>query len=472
MKCNDVMTFLSQLSSKSITFSITGEDLNFLVSSGYIQSLSKDDYNKLASSVADLPRITNELEEARAKGNSDEATLIRDQKKVHSIRFWFEGHEKKEADREKAQADQQVFSKDEEMVKADSDELQPLIQKKSMLDRQVPFGERYLSLTGSGVVLLHDLTVRNYRVGEKDVKNFIQETKATEMELKAMAQRASFYYSAIKDATSSMDTSPLASSYDEYEEENEDAYRIKSKGVESSQLWAVSIGLAKLEGDPAQIKKSFLQILNTLGGVSNSNLDSKLMAAETLLAAGRAKDASQNINKLATNDRQLRQSANVPEELSTGVTATLYSGANPDASTRYNEFSKITRSYTAAAVLSSSPGSEESLSQKFDSFRSLFDSWGYSSSEDTDLAAAYLTISPLSRDDARNKMSVILDAIKAVFEFPLVPAAILTSIQALSANEVLDLMEKAVTILQSQPLTMGLSHSDLSNLAIRMIYGQ
>jgi hypothetical protein len=69
-------------------------------------------------------------------------------------------------------------------------------------------------------------------------------------------------------------------------------------------------------------------------------------------------------------------------------------------------------------------------------------------------------------------MSVIIDAIKSEFEFPLVPAAILTSIQALSANEVLDLVEKAVTILQSQPLTMGLSHSDLSNLAIRMIYGQ
>lgn len=468
MKCNDVMTFLSQVSSKSITFSISAEDLNFLVSSGYIESLSKDEYEKLAASVADLPKISGELEEARAKENLDEETLIRDQKRIHSIRFWFEGQEKKQADREKAQADQQVVSKDEEIAKAESDELQPLLQKKSMLDRQVPFGERYLSLTGAGVVLLHDLTIRNYRVGEKDVKSFIQETKATEIELKAMAERASYYYSGIKDAISDM--YPYLPSSDE--EEDEEDYRIKSKGVESSQLWAVSIGLAKLEGDPDKIKKNFLQILNTLRGVSDSNLDSKLLAAETLVAAGRAKDISQNINKLATTDRQIRQSANVPEELSTGVTATLYCGANPDASTRFKEFSRITRSYTAAAVLSGSQESEESLGQKFDSFRSLFDSWGYSSSEDVDLAAAYLTVSPLSREDARNKMSVIIDAIKAEFEFPLVPAAILTSIQALSANEVLDLMEKAVTILQSQPLTMGLSHSDLSNLAIRMIYGQ
>lgn len=472
MKCNDVMTFLSQASSKCITVSISDEDLNFLISSGYIESLSKDEYEKLSASVADLPKVNRELEEERAKENSDEEAFIRDQKKIHSIRFWFEGKEKKEADREKAQAEEQLVSKDEETIKAENDELQPLIQKKSKLDRQVLCGERYLSLTGAGIVLLHDLTIRNYRVGEKDFENFIQESKATEMELKAMAERASYYYSGIKDAISDMDTSPLAFSDDEDVEEDDEDYRIKSKGVESSQLWAVSIGLAKLEGDPDKIKENFIQILNTLKGFSNSNLDSKLMAAETLVAAGHAGDISQNIDKLATTDRQIRQSANVPEELSTGVTATLYCGANPGASTRFGEFSKITKSYTAAAVLSGSQESLESLSQKFESFRSLFDSWGYSSSEDVDLAAAYLTVSPLSREDLRSKMSAIIDAIKAEFEFPLVPAAILTSIQALNANEVLDLMEKAVTILQSQPLTMGLSHSELANLAIRMIYGQ
>ena len=468
MKCNDVMTILSQVGSRCVTVSISDEDLNSLISSGYIESLSKDEYEKLSASVADLLRVTSELEEARAKENLDEQSFISDQKRIHSIRFWFEGQEKKEADREKAQADQQFVSKDEETVKAENDELQPLIQKKSMLDRQVLCGKRYLSLTGAGVVLLHDLTIRNYRVGEKDLKNFVQETKATEMELRAMAERASNYYSGIRDAISDM--YPYMTLSDD--EENEEDYRIKSKGVESSQLWAVSLGLAKLEGDPDKIKENFIQILDTLKGFSNSNLDSKLMAAETFVAAGRAGDISQNIDKLTTTDRQIRQSANVPEELSTGVTATLYCGANPGASTRFNEFSRITKSYTAAAVLSGSQESLENLSQKFESFTSLFDSWGYSSSEDVDLAAAYLTVSPLSEGDARCKMSAIIDAIKAEFEFPLVPAAILASIQALNVDELLDLMEKAVTMLQSQPLTMGLSHADLSNLAIRMIYGQ
>jgi hypothetical protein len=465
------MTFLSQVVSKCVTASIPDEDLNFLLSSGYIESLSKNDYDKLSASIADLPKVSSELQEARAKETLDEETLKHDQKKVHSIRFYLEGKEKKEADREKAQADEQLVSKDEETVKAESDELQPLIQTKSKLDRQTLCGEQYLSLTGAGVVLLHDLTIRNYRVGEKDLKNFVEESKATEMELKAMAERASNYYSGIKDAISSM-YPYLTFSDVESDEEFEEDYMIKSKRVESSQLWAVAIGLAKLEGDPDKIKENFIRIIDTLEGFSISNLDSKLMAAETLVAAGHAGDISQSIDKLATTDRQISKSANVPEWLSTGVAATLYCGANPDASTRFSEFSRITKSYTAAAVLSGSQETLESLTQKFESFRSLFDSWGYSSSEDVDLTAAYLTVSPLSREDARLKMIAIIDAIKAEFEFPLVPAAILASIQALNVNELLDLMEKAVTILQSQPLTTGLSHADLANLAIRMIYGQ
>jgi hypothetical protein len=493
MKCNDVMTFLSQISAKSITASISDEDLNFLISNGCIGCLSKDEYKKLLDSVADLSKVTGELEELHTKEKTDEETFEQEEKKIHSIRFWFEAREKKEADRERAQEEDQLVSKDEETIHEKDAELQSLIRKKSTLDRQVLHGERYLSLTGAGVVMLHDLSIRNYRVGDTDFKTFIQETKATKMELQAIAERAANYYQAIETAIANLDTSPLAKeSYEEDEDYDEDEYRIKSKGVESSQLWAVSIGLAKLEGDPEKIKESFIQIINTLKGFNKSNLDSKLMAAETLLAAGHAEDMSQNTNVLTTTDRQIRQSANVPEEISAGVTTTLFCGSNPGALTRFDEFLKITKSNTAAAVLSGSQETVEELSQKFESFKTIFDSWGYSPSEDTDLAAAYLAISPPNKEDesmpgkfrygTQEKMKEILDAIKADFEFPLVPAAILTSIQALSANELLDLMEKAVTILQSQEVSIGekvsvplaseLSHSELASLAIRMIYGQ
>jgi hypothetical protein len=339
--------------------------------------------------------------------------------------------------------------------------------------------------------MLHELTIRNYRVGDKDFGEFLHETKATEMELQAIAERANNYYSAIKAATSNMDTSPLAAkerkdSYatvdddDEDEDEDEDShedddddeyeeeYRIKSRGAESSQLWAVSIGLAKLEGDLGKTKEDFIKMINALQKFNDSNLNSKLTAAETLVASGHGIDS---LEALANIDHQIRQSANVPEEISAGIAATIFCGGNPDALTRFDDvFSKATKSFAAAALLSISKETQDDLRQKFETFKSIFGLWGYSPSEDTDLAAAYLVVSKLSEGDIRQKMSVLADALKAEFGFPLVPAAILTSIRALSADELLDLAEKAASILQ--PFTVGLPHSELANLSIRMIYGQ
>lgn len=479
VKCNDVMTALSQISAKSVNAPISEDVLKLLTTNGCIACLSKDEYEKLAASVESIsPTIDRELEEEQKKEETDEETLARDEKKIHSIRFWFEGHEKKDIDRARIQTDEQLVSKDEEEIKEKGNELQALIQKKSILDRQVPCGEQYLSLTGTGTIMLHELTIRNYRVGDKDFGEFLHETKATEVELQAIAERANNYYSAIKAATSDMDTSPLAAkerkdSYaaeddDDDDDEDEEEYRIKSKGAESSQLWAISIGLAKLEGDPDKIKENFIQMINALQKFNNSNLDSKLMAAETLVASGRNTDS---LEALTNVDGQIRQSANVPEKLSAGIAATIFCGANPDALTRFDDvFSKATKSYAAAALLSISKEEQGDLSQKFDVFKSLFDLWGYSPSEDTDLASAYLAVSKISETDAREKTSVLANALKAEFGFPLVPAAILTSIRALSADELLDLAEKAASILQ--PFTVGLAHSELANLSIRMIYGQ
>jgi hypothetical protein len=475
MKCNDVMTFLSQINAKSIAVSVSEEDLNFLINSGYVECLSKDEYEKLLASVADMPKVDNEIEELREKENVDKETITHDQKKIHSIHFWFEGRDKKGADRERVQTEEQIVSKEEEAIHEKDSELQSLIQKKSMLDRQACYGERYLSLTGSGVIILHDLTTRNYRVGDMDFNAFMQETKAIEVELQSIVGRASCYYSEIKDAIANMKTSPLADKIRRWladtDEEDEDNYRIKSKGVESSQLWAVSIGLAKLEGDTDKIKESFIKMVNMLQKF-NSNLDSKLMAAETLVASGHVM-YPQLLEPLTNIERQIRQSANVPEELSLGIATTIYCGINPNGLTRFNDgfFCHITKSYMAAALLSSSQETQDNLCQKFESFKSIFDAWGYSPSEDTVLAAAYLTLSNLSEKDAQDKMNIIVDALKTGFEFPLVPSAILTTMP-LNAIELLDLVEKAATILQSQVLTTGLSHSELASLAIRLIYGQ
>src|SRR5256712_13057458 len=66
-------------------------------------------------------------------------------------------------------------------------------------------------------------------------------------------------------------------------------------------------------------------------------------------------------------------------------------------------------------------------------------------------------------------MSIIGTALKNYLEYPLVAAAILTSIPTLEANETLDLMEKAYSQLWS--FDIGLERSELVSLSVRMIHG-
>ena len=175
---------------------------------------------------------------------------------------------------------------------------------------------------------------------------------------------------------------------------------------------------------------------------------------------------------LASLDRQLRRDAHVPKQLSAGVAATIMFGRRFDGTyptDKFVEFSKMTSSYESAAILSVVNVPSDKLAAKFQAFRSLFNSWGYKTSEDTELASAYLAISDLGPDDVKTKMTIILDALKNYLEYPLVAAAILASIATLEANETLDLMEKAYSLLGS--FAVGLERSELMSLSVRMIHG-
>ena len=64
-----------------------------------------------------------------------------------------------------------------------------LIQKKSKIDRMVPYDGKYLSLTGLGVMMLNDLNVRNYRVSDNEFSDFIEEIQTTFGELRIHSRK-------------------------------------------------------------------------------------------------------------------------------------------------------------------------------------------------------------------------------------------------------------------------------------------
>jgi hypothetical protein len=236
--------------------------------------------------------------------------------------------------------------------------------------------------------------------------------------------------------------------------------------------------LAKLEGDPDLVHKRFLLALGILHDLS-STIENKMMAAE-IMTASRADSSQtstnsdlQNLSESLINlEHELRHVDRVPKELSAGIAAVILFGRRSDGTyptDRFVGFSKMTSSYESAAILSLMNGPSDQLSIKFQSFRSLFNSWGYEISEDTELASAYLTISDLGPDDVKTKMTIIIDALKNYLEYPLVAAAILTSIETLEANETLDLMEKAYSSLW--PVVKDLERSEMICLSVMMIHG-
>jgi hypothetical protein len=454
MKCNDVRAFLAQIAGKSVSMQIQQADMDFLSTNGYLSVMQKEEYDRALAEVSNLTRMNEEFQSEMMEERRAEATLEEEERKTHSILFHLEGREKKEAELESVGSERSIVSREEAEIAEKDSKLKELIQKKSMIDRMVQYDGKYLALTGLGVITLNDLNVRNYRVSDGQFSDFIEESRETAGELRSIAERGSFY---------------------------EFSIRTEFPKTDLSQLWSVSIGLGKLQGDQNQLNQRFLLALAVLHHFK-STIENKMMAAE-IMTSFRAAGPSQSpadsslqsqSETLMSLEKEIRRDAKVPKQLSVGVAAIIMFGRKFDGTfptDRFVEFSKMTPSYESAAILSviNVPPNAPSLAGKFQSFRSLFDSWGYEKSEDTELASAYLSISDLGPDDVRTKLTIILDALKNYLEYPLVAGAILASIPTLEANETLDLMEKAYSLLGS--FATGLQRSELISLSVRMIHG-
>ena len=451
MQCSVVRTFFSQIAGKSVSMQISQADIDFLTANGYVSVMQKEQYDEALVEISDLGKVNEELVREEDEERSARALLEEDESKTHSILFHFEAKDKQKADLERVESQRNVVSKEEADVVEKESKTRELLQKKSMIDRMVHYDERYISLTGLGVITLNDLNVRNYRVSETEFSDFIQERMATFSELRSIAHKGGFYVSVLNNEFPDADL---------------------------SELWSVSIGLGKLQGDPNQISERFLFSLDIVQQF-RSNLENKMMAAEIMTAfkvnpsqVPTNSDLQSLAESLASLEEKARHDAHVPKELSVGVAATIlfarrYDGTFPID--KLVEFSKMTLSSESAAILSVLDVPLDQISNKFTQFRSLFGSWGYEESEDVDLASAYLAISDFMRDEVKDKMTIILDALKNYLEYPLVATAILTSIPTLEANETLDLMEKASTLLGN--FAPSLERSELVSLTVRMIHG-
>lgn len=454
MKCSEVRDFLSQISDRQEPITpIPSADLDYLSSNGYVLATTKDDYQKEVDDVSRLSQLTTQLDAERAEEEKTNEALQQDEKKQHSFSFHFEGQKEKDEINQRIQDESPLVAKEQSELNAMEANVNELIQKKSMIDRMVPYSGEYVSLTGMGTVAFNDLNVRNYRVADQEFGDFSTEIKATYAELRSIADKASSYISMVQ---------PYMSRFGGLNNTN-------NQGQGPSMFWGIAIGLAKLQGDTTQIAERFFQSLMAIMNL-DSTFPNKLMAAEIMTAL-----ASEDVQSLSSTLRSLEQqlkNQGVPKELSVGTAAIIIGGRRYDGTyplDRFNQFKQITQSYEAAGILAVMNVPYDELNTKFQAFRSTFSSWGYMTSEDTEIASAFLAIGELNANEVEEKLKYIVEQLKNYLEYPLVAAAILASIPVFEAHEVLDLMEKAVTLLAVY--IAGLERSELVALAVRMIHG-
>jgi hypothetical protein len=459
-----VRTFLSQISDREPITPIPAADLDFLSANGYVLRTTKEEYDKGVDEVATLSQMIAQVDTKSAEEKQAGAALQLDQRAEHSFKFNFEGMKEKDELRQKVQNETAVVSKEESELMSMEAKVNGFIQEKSMIDRMVVYDGGYLSLTGLGTVILNDLNVRNYRVADLEFPDFLTEIKATYAELRSIADTASSSVVFLKFRVADM----LGLEEDEQSSSLNTAQGHLVARVPSS-IWSIAIGLAKLQGNPDQIKDRFMRALDTLRSFE-STPPNKLMAAEIMTSAS-TQDVQDLASDLRSLDKQLR-SQNVPQELSIGVAATIMAGRRFDGAypmDRFTQFKQSTSSFEAASILADLNVSYDELTSKFGAFRSMFTSWGYTTSEDTEIASAFLAIGELGKDEVEEKLKYIVEQLMNYLQYPLVAAAILASIPVFEAHEVLDLMEKAVTLLTAY--TSGLERSELVTLAVRMIHG-
>ena len=461
MKCSEVRAFLSQIYYRE-EFSpsnVPSPDIDCLSATGYLLKTTKEDYDQGVRDVARLSQMTAQMNAERAEEEQAVATLQKDDRKEHSFLFHFEAKEAKEELIRKVQDEKIAVSKEESELSAMEANVNELIQKKSAIDRMRQYGDGYLSLTGLGTLVLNDLNVRNYRVADQQFPDFIAEIKATYSELRSIGDKASSYVILLKPEVPDLDK--------EHRDIAENDETGHSTIKASSLLWSTAIGLAKLQGDTKQIGDRFVQAFKDLQNL-DSTTPNKLMAAEIMTAL--LNQDLQTLQSVLMNlDHQLRGEG-LPKELSTGVAATLMAGRRYDGTyPTVNQFTNLTSSRDAEAILAVINTPYDELSSKFQQFRSMFTSWGYMNSDDTEIGAAFLAIGELRADEVEGKLQYIVEQLRNYLEYPLVAAAILASIPVFESHEVLDLMEKAVTLLASY--AGGLERSELVALAVRMIHG-
>jgi hypothetical protein len=439
--CQDVYTFLTQVSNRSVTATLAPADLASLQQLNLLQVVGASQYAQLASDVGTLSSAQQDLAAKAAARAQLAAEIQHEQERTHSMLFHFEAKDKQSAEMQKESQDMSALQAADSDLAAEEKVYDQNMGKRALLDTLTPYGGGYVGLTSLGAMAVRDLGTRLYRVSDLPFAAYMGQTQEVDRELNDIANQSAQYFSAL--------SGPLAS-------------------ADRSYLWAISIGLAKRANDVQAGATGFLNAYQALGDLSHND-ENRLMSAEILAASPRS--LADSLPLLKQLDGAVRH-LGIPKQSSLGVASIILLGQRGDgtfATDTLQTWLKTTPSYESAALMAIVNRPVDELGAKFGALRALFGGWGFAPSEDVELSSAYLAVSDLPVDGLSPKLAVLTRGLAAYLQYPLVASAILASIPVLEANETLQLLEQAYDIIGKR--AMPLSQPELICLAVRMIHG-
>ncbi len=439
--CKDVFSFLDQVRGHAAPAAAPTVDVQHLAGLELLSVCTTAGYQQLADQLA-----TTESTQAALSQEGGERAQLADRlgeeyARDHSVLFHLHGKDAQAADLEQEAKDRERMQAIEADYEQRAAAFNALLAQRAVYDSLTPYAGGYVGLTPKGAIAVRDLAVRLYRYGDVDFDAYLAQAQHIDQELDAMAAGGAGYFTALAGGLPDADR----------------AY-----------LWAIGLGLAKSQPDPATGVPRFLEAYRAADRLT-ANPENRLMASEILTALpAPIADEAPLLAQLVGEVRKI----GVPKESALGVAAIVLFGRRADgtfATSSVQQFLQLTRSYESAALLGIVNLPHDALASKVLALRSLFSSWGYSYSEDTELAAAYLAVSEYAPDQIGPKIAILARGLSAYLQYPLVAAAIVGAIATLEANETLNLVEKAYAIVGHR--AAGLSQTELICLAVRMVHG-